>query len=153
MWKKSLVVLFCVLFLSAVVPFVLAQDEEPVEKENATIERLEFENDAGFELRSILKIPAGEAEGKLGTKTNPIRCCKPDGEREYLSRLRDADGQKVTFSRKGSVGLGVYGHILDLYIVVDSKGNRHEIFMDMYFTKLVDEKPVEGFTLKNNEIF
>ena len=85
--------------------------------------------------------------GELGSKTRPIRCANPPGEREYLARLRDTTGNPVRFQRRGSVGNGPYGHILDLYVGTTSDGKEVRVHMDMYFTKLVDEKPVPGFTL------
>ena len=151
MLKKSIAVLFCIVLIAIALPTVLAEDEKPADQENVAIEKLPFESDAGFQLRSLFKIKPSEISGKLGSKTNPIRCCKPTGERAYLSRLLDADGKPVTFTRKGSVGTGVYGHILDLYIIVDSKGKSHEVYIDMYYTKLVDDKPIENFTFKEEE--
>lgn len=87
-------------------------------------------------------------DGALGSAENPVRCNGPEGQRRYLSRLRGPDGQPVRFERLGNVGSGVYGNIVDLYIVESADGStRKEVFMDMYFPGHVENKPVEGFTI------
>ena len=111
------------------------------------IVRLPYESDMGYELRKMGERQPGKPSGELGGKDRPIRCAEPRGEQQYLARLRDASGKSVQFRRRGSMGVGVYGHILDLYEIRASDGQRGEVYMDMYYTRLVDEKAIPGFTL------
>ena len=92
------------------------------------------------------------ARRPLGSRENPIRVFRPDGERNYLSRLRCSDGVAPAFSRIGSYGPqpGIYGHILDAYQVVCRSGAPAEAthFMDMYFADHIETAAPLGFTLQ-----
>lgn len=90
---------------------------------------------------------AKKVSGALGTKTNPVRCEAPRGERQYLSRLRCSDGNRPTFSRIGSFGLGPYGNILDGYRVKCEGADEVTVFMDMYHEGYVEKEAVPGFTI------
>jgi hypothetical protein len=87
-----------------------------------------------------------------------VEVCMPEGERDYLTRLRCEDGSAPTFKRTGSVGhrndppesmsqedrfaqmepekalkegeLDV--HIIDLYVVTCAGGEDVEVYVDMY---------------------
>ena len=88
--------------------------------------------------------------GVLGTKTNPVRCEDPKGERKYLNRLRCPDGKPPKHSRIGSFGLGPYGNILDGYRVKCEGRDEATIFMDMYHEGYVEKEAVPGFTIVDN---
>jgi tetratricopeptide (TPR) repeat protein len=70
------------------------------------------------------------------SKTNPIEVgddvSGPHAERVYLDGLRDAAGKKVRFTRLRSVGAGPDEHILDLYEITTSSGEKVHLFLDMY---------------------
>ena len=95
------------------------------------------------------------------SKAAAVEVCMPRGQREYLSRLRCADGQAPTFQRAGSVGprtapppprqsesTKAYDqraraemaqgasddHIVDLY-KVRCDARTHDVYMDMYHCK------------------
>lgn len=88
-----------------------------------------------------------KVSGELGTKTNPVRCDDPKGERQYLNRLRCSDGKRPAYSRIGSFGLGPYGNILDGYRVKCEGGEEATVFMDMYHEGYVETDAVPGFTI------
>lgn len=91
-----------------------------------------------------------EAEKQpLGSQANPVRVGGPPGQRAYLNRLRCSNGAPPTFERAGNLGPGVYGSIVDLYIVECRGGTpaKSEIVMDMYFPDHVENRPVAGFTI------
>ena len=90
---------------------------------------------------------AKKVSGALGTKTNPVRCEDPKGERQYLSRLRCSDGKRPAFSRIGSFGVGPYGNILDGYRVKCEGSDEVTVFMDMYHEGHVEKEAVSGFTI------
>jgi len=91
-------------------------------------------------------LPEGPT-GPLGSKTNPVRCDGPEGERAYLRRLRcDGAGQPAQFERLGSVGIGVYGNVLDEYEVTCG-GESRSVFLDMYHDNHVEKAPPPGFTI------
>ena len=85
----------------------------------------------------------------LGSRNNPVRVEMPPGERAYLRRLRCADGRAPAFSRTGSVGIGVYGNILDAYRVNcgEARPGQVDVYMDMYHPGHVEDRPVPGFTI------
>jgi hypothetical protein len=85
--------------------------------------------------------------GALGTKTNPVRCEDPKGERQYLNRLRCSDGKPPTYSRIGSFGVGPYGNILDGYTLKCEDRDEVTIFMDMYHEGYIEKEAVPGFTI------
>ena len=84
----------------------------------------------------------------LGSAENPVRTTMPQGQRLYLSRLRCSDGQAPKFYRQGNVGVGVFGNIVDLYIVTCEGGEPREskVYMDMYHGGFIETRPVPGFT-------
>jgi hypothetical protein len=88
-----------------------------------------------------------KVSGALGTKTNPVRCEDPKGERQYLSRLRCSDGKCPEYSRIGSFGFGPYGNILDGYRVKCEGSEEVTVFMDMYHKGHVEKEAVPGFTI------
>ncbi len=95
----------------------------------------------------VAGVPPKRPTGPLGSKTNPIRCDGPRGERAYLRGLRCAgDGQAPRFERLGSVGIGVYGNVLDEYDVT-CRGESRSVFFDIYHHKHVEEAPPPGFTV------
>lgn len=85
----------------------------------------------------------------LGSLKNPIRCDGPQGQRAYLSRLRCPNGAPPNFNRGGSVGVGPYGTVLDVYQVRSSDpDSTTDIYMDMYHHEgYVETRPVEGFDI------
>jgi hypothetical protein len=81
----------------------------------------------------------------LGSDKNPVRADGPPGERAYLARLRCSDGTAPTFARRGNIGPGIYGYIVDLY-EVNCSGTISEVRMDMYHLH-VENQPVAGFSI------
>ncbi len=97
----------------------------------------------GKKLRTAIDKAATES---LGTANNPVRADGPTGQRAYLSRLRCADGTAPGFERRGNIGPGIYGYIVDLYEVHCGE-TMTEVRMDMYH-RHVEEMPVAGFTIE-----
>jgi hypothetical protein len=92
------------------------------------------------------KTEVAKVAGPLGDMTNPVKCDMPKGERAYLDRLRDINGNPVKYKRKGSFGVGVNGNVIDGYIVTN--GDKEVmVYMDMYFEKYVEKVAVPGFTI------
>jgi hypothetical protein len=86
--------------------------------------------------------------GLLGSWDNPVKCSGPFGEREYLDRLRGPDALPVLYRRLGNAGVGVNGHIVDVYLVESRDGSlRKEVFMDMYYEGYRETNAVEGFLM------
>ena len=94
--------------------------------------------------------PEAKVSGELGSKTNPVRCSGPPGERAYLNRLRCSDEKAPKYHRIGSYGLGPYGNIIDGYNVKCEDKDAVTVFMDMYHDH-VEKEPVPGFTIVNDE--
>ena len=84
----------------------------------------------------------------LGSRANPVQSRGPFGEREYLRRLKCPSGAAPDFDRRGSVGSGADGHILDIYDVrCPAGGPRVGVFMDMYHGEVRERRAVPGFTV------
>jgi hypothetical protein len=84
----------------------------------------------------------------LGSKENPIRCEAPEGERAYLKRLRCPSGKAPKFERSGSVGLGPYEMIMDLYEVRCSEWSEPaDVYMDMYHEGYKEKRADPKFTI------
>ena len=83
----------------------------------------------------------------LGSQKNPVRADAAQGQREYLNRLRCADGSRPEYARSGNVGEGVYGYIVDLYEVDcgDAAPGTTQVYMDLYHGGYVEQELVEGF--------
>jgi hypothetical protein len=91
--------------------------------------------------------------GELGSWQKPVKCHLPSGERAYLDRLRGPDGLPVSYERIGSHGKGVYGNIVDGYVVIsqdDSVGCI--IYMDMYFSGYAETEAVDNFTIVSGNL-
>lgn len=84
----------------------------------------------------------------FGSEKNPVRASGPAGERAYLERLRCSDGNAPAFERRGSVGTGPYGSIMDVYELQCLTGEPAKalVYMDMYH-RHVEDRPVPGFTI------
>ena len=98
--------------------------------------------------QAALKASADEAPAWAARK-NPVRVEKPEGQRAYLSRLRCADGRRPDYMRRGNVGQGVFGNVIDLYEVNchSSAPGAVEVYMDMYFTGAGEQRAVPGFSI------
>lgn len=99
--------------------------------------------------KRYLKRMTGAVKGELGERTNPVCCDDPGGEKHYLSRLRDQSGRRPTFVRRGSVGKGPYGNMLDLYLLTSPGMPDREIYMDMYHRGYVELAPIPGYLIFN----
>jgi len=88
----------------------------------------------------------------LGSANNPIRADGVMGERSYLIRLSCNDNSSPTFKRAGSVGIGPYGFILDLYeaeCVNNLEIKNFTIYMDLYHPEHIEKRAVPGFGIIN----
>lgn len=85
----------------------------------------------------------------LGSEQNPVRAEQPQGQRAYLAALRCADGGQPMFQRRGSMGIGVFGNIVDAY-ELQCEGDEPAatvVYMDMYHRGFVETRPLPGFTI------
>lgn len=105
---------------------------------------------SGLTAKEVEEIAAKAAAYPLGSKENPVRVASPVGERAYLQRLRCENGSAPVFQRAGSAGVGIYGFIVDIYVVecVNSVPLRSEIWMDMYHGDHVETSAPPGFNIK-----
>lgn len=85
----------------------------------------------------------------LGSVGNPIKTYSPAGQREYIERLRCADGLTPTYERLDNIGIGVHGNIVDHYRLSCSDQNT-DVYMDLYFPGYRERRPVPGFSLADS---
>ena len=102
---------------------------------------------SGSHLPATFEEPTDSAE--LGSPKAPVKCEFAAGEKEYLNHLRCPAGLPVTYHRMGSMGIGVFRHVVDLYLIEcqDHIHNAH-VMMDMYFPGYRERRPIPGFRMK-----
>lgn len=126
---------------------VLAGCATPAVRDDAVLRMLAGQSEmSGAALDARI---ARAASDPLGSEKNPVRAHFPPGQRAYLSRLRCSDGSAPKFARSGSMGVGIYGNIIDLYAVDCGAAapGRVGVHMDMYHAGHVEDRAVPGFTI------
>jgi len=90
------------------------------------------------------------SEHPFGTSgNNPVRVDGPKGQRDYLARLICPDDRAVmSFSRAGSVGVGPYGFMMDLYNI-ECLDKTYSVYLDMYHPNHIENEPIDGFSIKH----
>lgn len=83
----------------------------------------------------------------LGSEENPVRASGAAGQRAYLSRLNCPAGGKPAFHRLGSVGIGIYGYIMDIYALQCPGGAEFTAYMDLYHSGYQEAQPLPDFTI------
>jgi hypothetical protein len=107
--------------------------------------------DAGYLTPVPADTPNVVTDAPLGERANPIRTVLPEGELDYLSRLRCSDGAAPRYERTGSrPEPGPYGKILDAYRVQCAGEKPRTLFLDMYHCAQ-DARTPPGFTLVPRE--
>ncbi|MBJ7526463.1 MAG: hypothetical protein JHD10_04425 [Sphingomonadaceae bacterium] len=86
----------------------------------------------------------------LGSEKNPVRVNMPQGQRAYLSRLRCSDKAMPRFARRGSVGVGPFGSITDVYEVDCGQvwPGKVSVYLDMYHPEHKEVRAVPGFVIE-----
>lgn len=102
--------------------------------------------DLGAMMAAHRNVPDAKLSGPLGSESNPIRAKGPQGQRDYLARLRCANGRAPEFERGGSLGLGPYDRIVDLFTLHCENGPVRQVTMDMYHC-VEETRPIEGFEI------
>lgn len=101
---------------------------------------------AGLSGKALETAIAEAEKSPLGSKQNPVRENQPEGQHRYLSRLRCTDGSRPAFDRAGNVGEGVYGFIVDLFLVTCKGQSAVEVYIDMYHDG-PEDRSIPGFTI------
>jgi hypothetical protein len=102
--------------------------------------------DLGAMVRAHRTVPDVKLSGPLGGPENPIRAKGVQGQHDYLARLRCKNGRAPKFERAGSIGLGPYGKIVDLYTLHCENGPVQQVVMDLYHC-IEETRPIEGFEI------
>lgn len=95
----------------------------------------------------LASIAATAATHPLGSWDNPIRASGARGQYAYLSRLNCPGKIKPTYYRAGSMGAGIYGNIIDSYVVKCPDAPEQGVYMDLYHPSYVEITPLPGFTI------
>lgn len=91
------------------------------------------------------KPPELDPSQPLGSRQNPVRTPR-GGQPGYLERLRCPDGEPPTLHGRGSVGVGPYGNIMDVWRITCGE-TEHSVYMDHYHNGYEEKLPVPGFEL------
>lgn len=102
----------------------------------------------GLEGEALAKAIAAAEQHPLGSRDNPVRVNMPAGERAYLDRLRCGTGEAPGYFRGGSVGVGPFGYIVDVYQVTCPGAEAVQIYFDMYHEGS-EPRPAPGFSIAN----
>lgn len=97
-------------------------------------------------MRAHRTVPDATLSGPLGGRDNPVRAKGPHGQRDYLARLRCKNGRAPAFERAGSIGVGPYDKIVDLYTLHCENGPVQQVVMDLYHC-VEETRPIEGFEI------
>jgi hypothetical protein len=120
----------------------------PVQAEESRLDRM-MRGESYLQGEELNRAIAEADKHPLGSKENPVRVSRPQGQRAYLAKLRCADGKAPSFNRRGNLGVGVFGNIVDLYDLRcdGSEPATSEVVMDMYHLGRSEDRPVTGFTI------
>jgi hypothetical protein len=120
----------------------LGQRTAPPEQSMAGIGGGSSEAEVARELAAAQAFPVGSLQ-------NPIRVAGPEGERNWLARLRCADGSVPRVGAQRGGGTGAFGNVVDLAPVDCGAAapGRADIFIDIYQEEYVREAPPAGFRL------
>lgn len=80
--------------------------------------------------------------------TNPIPTNNIFGSYAYLGRLRDKNGNQITYNRLGSTSAENVANPIDEYDILDAKGNVLGTIYISPYQKNISKKASEGFSLK-----
>lgn len=113
-----------------------------------TLERM-MRGESALQGKKLDKAIAKAEAHPLGSLENPVRAAMPQGQRAYLAQLRCSDGAAPAFQRTGNVGVGVFGNIIDHYVLRCATGAPAEasVYMDMYHLGHSEPRAVPGFTM------
>lgn len=127
---------------------LLALAASPALAEESRLDRM-MRGESYIQGEELERLIAKADEQPLGSKENPVRVSRPQGQRAYLAKLRCADGTAPSFNRRGNLGVGVFGNIVDLYDLrcEGSEPATSEVVMDMYHLGRTEDRVVPGFTV------
>ncbi|HEY0043772.1 MAG TPA: hypothetical protein VGB62_04400 [Allosphingosinicella sp.] len=137
---------FSRLFAFAALAGLLAVPAAAQHRPNEARDMMRSFGGGGLTGKKLDKAIAKAAAHPLGSKLNPVRENMPQGQIAYLRRLRCADGTPPAFTRRGSMGVGVFGNIVDAYSVTCPGKPTQDIHIDMYHDG-PETRPVPGFTI------
>ena len=131
-------IFLALLLLSAATAFAQS-DQTP----RQMLEDMGFAPDAET-LRTAI---AAAAAYPLGSERNPVRASGPAGQRNYIARLRCADGRAPQVGQRANVGVGAFSTIVDAYPLDcgDAAPGRFQLFIDMYHDDHVERDVPPGF--------
>jgi hypothetical protein len=93
------------------------------------------------------EIPGGVGEFGYNVD-NPIPTKTPLGSAAYLERLRDLNGAKISFVRRGSTGSSISEHPIDAYTISGPDGGHIATLFISAYHKRNSNKAPRGFLLK-----
>ena len=85
----------------------------------------------------------------LGSLQNPVRVGGPDGARNYVGRLRCADGAVPQLGAPGSGGVGAFGSETVSYQLTCPAG-ASTVQLDIYHEEHREERAPAGLTIVGN---
>lgn len=92
---------------------------------------------------------AAAAAHPLGSRENPVRVGGPQGEHDYIARLRCSDGNAPRVGQRRNLGVGAFGSIVDGYPLDCGAAAPGQtlLVMDMYHDEHRETNAPPGFTL------
>jgi hypothetical protein len=97
----------------------------------------------------IARQVAAASAHPLGTRENPVRVGGPQGQQDYIARLRCADGSEPQASTREDAGIGAYGSVVQAFGLDCGAAapGRVQLYMDMYHAEHREEGAPLGFRI------
>ena len=105
--------------------------------------------DGGNADEELARQVAAASAHPLGTAENPVRVGGPEGERNYLARLRCSNGQTPVIGARAAAGTGAFGSVVASYALDCGAAapGRTQLILDMYHAEHDERSAPAGFTL------
>lgn len=132
-------------FAAAAVVVAPASAKPPREESPAPKELVQAPGTPSADTELDSQIAIADAN-PLGTLANPIRVAGPEGEQNYLHRLRCPDGSAPTVGNREDGGVDTYGSVTDAFSITCRGSVPVKLLMDMYHEEHVETRAPSGFT-------
>jgi hypothetical protein len=126
-----------------------AQGSEALKQARVSPEALLADLGVGSSDEEIARQVAAASAHPLGTRENPVRVGGPQGQQDYITRLRCEDGREPKTSIREDAGIGAFGSVVQAFQLdcgAAAPGNVR-LVMDMYHAEHREERAPLGFRI------
>jgi hypothetical protein len=141
--------LLIVAFVSAAALPASAQASEALKKARVPPEVLLADLGIGSSDEEIARQVAAASAYPLGSRENPVRVGGPQGQQDYIARLRCVDGSEPRTSMREDAGIGAFGSVVQGFHLDCGAAapGKVRLVMDMYHAEHREEGAPVGFRI------